>query len=111
MKCISVPMTAEAMRKIDFDECNKDDVIEVILNDDEYDALWKSGVIKAINEHFDLIIDDYEDEKLIGVDNLVLLKRTVEEFWLGDQKNTALNKLMSQINNAITFNTGIFFYF
>lgn len=111
MKYISVPVNAAAMERLDFDTCHPNDLLEVTFNEVEYAKLWQSGIIKEINDRLDVCIDDYEDEKLIGIENLVILKELVEDFLLADKNNMSLYKLKSQIDNAITFKTGIFFYF
>ena len=111
MKCISVPMSYEAMQRLDLDENIEGDLIDVILTSSEFDSLCKSGLFRKINDRFGLNIDDYEDESLTGSDNLLVLKEMLRDYFLLDESNVALNKLMSQVDNAMISNTGIFFYF
>lgn len=111
MRYISVPVTVDAMKRLDVDQCIEGDLVKTFFNEVEYEAFWKSGIADIINCRFDVIIDDYEDEELTNMDQLIELKEIVEEFLLKDSENIAFNKLMDQVNNAINFKTGIFFFF
>jgi hypothetical protein len=111
VKCISVPVNHGAMQRLDVDRCIEGDLIDVTLTSSEFDFLWESGIFREINDRLGIFIDDYEDEKLVGIDNLLILKKLLEEYLLSDKSNIVLNKFISQVDRAIVFNTGIFFYF
>ncbi|MCE0829017.1 hypothetical protein LVQ78_23835 [Buttiauxella sp. A2-C2_NF] len=110
MKCISVPISADAMKRLDFDECVNGDLIEVLLSEEEYNSLWNTGVINKINSALHINIDDYEDEELLGSTNLLQAKGIIESE-LSSCMNEILEKLLLQVNKAIEYNTGVFFYF
>lgn len=108
MKYISVPMSADAMKRLDFDECASGDLDELILNDEEYHNLWGTGVLNIINSTLNVNIDDYENEEIRGITNLLRVKKIIE---LSLCKDKILERLLSQVNKAIERNTGVFFYF
>jgi hypothetical protein len=111
VKCISVPVNHEAMQRLDVDRCIEGDSIEISLTSSEFDFLWKSGIFREINDRLGIFIDDYEDEELVGIDRLLILKKIIEGYLLRDKSSIILNKFISQVERAIVFNTGIFFYF
>ena len=110
MKCILVPTSSEALIRLDLDECIDGDLIEEIFNEDDYDALWKTGVFNHINNHLSINIDDYENEELLGANNLLQAKSIVEGELFSSGEHILI-RLLSQINKGIAYNTGVFFYF
>lgn len=111
MKCITVPISNDAMARLDLDECITGDVIELSLNEKDYDELWKTGIFYEINNALNINIDDYEDETLLGVDNLLIAKKIIEEKINIINNKIVSDGLLSQINTAIECKTGLFFYF
>lgn len=110
MKCISVPTSKDAMSRLDYDECVDGDLIDVNITDEQYHSLVKSGLIGLLNDLLDIYIDEFEDEKIVDVENLTKARLLIENDFLTD-KNEAVNLLLSQINKATEFKTGVFFYF
>ncbi|GGD36041.1 hypothetical protein GCM10011513_37320 [Franconibacter daqui] len=111
MKCLSVPVNAVTIERLEYDECMDDDLIEVFLDESDYKKLWDTGVLTLINEKLGKNIDDYEDEGIIGLNDLYQAQAITKETILFNPGDDILNKLLSQINLAIKFNTGIFFFF
>ncbi|GKX58672.1 hypothetical protein [Leminorella grimontii] len=111
MKYLSVPVSLDAMNRLEYDKCVDGDLVEVLLDDSEYKELWESGVFNLLNDKLDKNIDDYEDESLVGLNGLHQVKIIVNENILANPSKHVLDKLISQIDLAIKFNTGIFFYF
>lgn len=111
MKCISVPVNTDAMDRLEYDECTDGDLVEVLLDEDNYNQLWNTGVFNLLNDKLDKNIDDYEDERIIGLNDLYQARMIINEKILSNPTDDVLNKLLSQVNLAINFNTGIFFYF
>ena len=107
MKIITVPNTIEAMKRMDFDECNSDELSEINLTEDEYTQLWESGILDTFNRKFNLLIDDYENESIVKMDNLLSAKDVI----LKNNDSEVIKKLLTQVKLAITNNTGVFFYF
>lgn len=110
MKCISVPTSQEAMSRLDFDECVDGDLIDMNITDEQYRSLVNLGLIRLMNDLFDICIDEFEDEKIVGIDDLTQAKLLIENDFLPSE-NEAVNLLLSQINKAIEYETGVFFYF
>ncbi|KES12223.1 hypothetical protein SASC598O11_003180, partial [Snodgrassella alvi SCGC AB-598-O11] len=78
MKNISVPVNKSAMERLDLDNCVDGDLIELILDEDNYKNLLESNVINQLNNELDINIDDYEDEKIIDLDKLIKAKSIIQ---------------------------------
>ncbi|HDL8787539.1 TPA: hypothetical protein PXS75_002325, partial [Yersinia enterocolitica] len=50
MKSITVPVSTEAMNRLDFDECIAGDLIEMNLDEPEFEKIWNSGVFDKLND-------------------------------------------------------------
>ena len=110
MKIMSIPINKEAMIRMDYDENVDGDVFEMHLDSCDYDFFCKTGIVNKLNSALNINIDDYEDEKILGLDDLLKARKIVTSE-LGSDVNGVLDKILSQINKAIENNTGIFFYF
>lgn len=62
MKTISVPLSLEAMQRLNFDVCVDGDLVELELSQSQFDYCWKIGFFRSLNSHLGLLIDEYEDE-------------------------------------------------
>lgn len=111
MKCIAVPVNPEAMNRLDYDQCQEGDLVEVIFEEHDYKELWDSGVIEIINNQLGKNIDDYEDENITCLDELRQCRVIICERINVVPSSVVLEKLYSQVNLAIDCRTGIFFYF
>lgn len=111
MKCISVPVSLTAMHRLKYDECIDGDLVEIYFNDEEYNALWDTNVFNAINKSLHINIDDYEDEGIVNIGDLCKTQSLIKKMLLGDSSNQLLKLLLSQVERAISFNTGVFFFF
>lgn len=111
MKCLSVPVNTAAMERLEYDDCTDGDLVEVFLDDCDYKKLWGTGVFNLINDKLGKNIDDYEDERIIGLNDLYQAQEITNERALFNPSDDILNQLLSQINLAIKFDTGLFFYF
>lgn len=110
MKTISVPLNALAMQRLDMDEAQPGDLAELILTNDQYADLSKSGVIEKINQTLGTLIDEYEDESIQGQKNL----ETSLEFFTDAFNSSHLevfNDIVKLNKIAIEKETGLFFYF
>ncbi|MBU2713960.1 hypothetical protein [Zooshikella harenae] len=109
MKVISVPLTQEAMYRVDLDQSLEGDLKELTLSDSEFSVLWSSGVLDDLNEELDLLIGDFEDESITG--------ERLEQALAITQQNkhylhtSVVNALASQLELAISKSTGVFFFF
>ena len=73
---IRVPRDYKAMEDYDYGVQKPEQLIEWILNEEEYYRLDKLGVFNAINNDCDIIIDDFEEEvlpfnKLLNARNII----------------------------------------
>lgn len=111
MKSIIVPLDVDAMQRLEYDDCKHGDLIEMLLNEDEYKKLWSTGVFDVINNELDTNIDDYEDDSIIGVNALYLVQGIIlaRKDIISDSE--VLDKLLSQVNLAIKMETGLFLFF
>ncbi|QBH98318.1 hypothetical protein EKN56_19130 [Limnobaculum zhutongyuii] len=110
MKHISVPISKAAMARLDLDACIAGDLIEFYLSEEAYKVLWKTGVIEQINKALNIMIDDFEDEKLLSNERLLHAQQIIESK-LVSTNCEILQKLLTLVNSALKHNTGIFFYF
>lgn len=108
MKIISVPLTVEAMQRLDTDSCIEGDLKEVELNKVEYAQLWESGVFERLNNDLGIMIEDYEDE-VIPADNLQEGIEIVEEYH--NNNNALFRALLELFKLALERKTGVFFFF
>ncbi|WP_159281725.1 hypothetical protein [Rahnella variigena] len=109
MKYISVPTSQDAMQRLDFDESIEGDLIEVTINDELFQAIINTGIISQLNQFIEVNIDEFEDEKIVGIHDLTMAKSILAQLSPSDFANASL--LVSQIDKAIEYDTGVFFYF
>ncbi len=98
------------MSRLDFDECIDGDLIDFNITDDQYRSLAESGLIRLMNDFFDICIDEFEDERILGVDNLAQARLLIENHFYPSE-NEAVDILLTQVNKATEYETGVFFYF
>src|SRR5688572_10218595 len=63
---IVVPRSTEATVRLDEDAATPEDLVEWELTEQEFRALWRTGVFAKLNEGASAEIDDYEDACLRG---------------------------------------------
>ncbi|WP_050556454.1 hypothetical protein, partial [Yersinia pestis] len=66
------------MSRLDFDKCIDGDVIDLNITDEQYRSLVELGLIRLMNDLFDICIDEFEDEKIVGVDSLTQARLLIE---------------------------------
>ena len=109
MKFISVPISQEAMQRLDFDESIEGDLVEVTITDEQFQTLINTGVISQLNQFIGISIDEFEDEKIVNIGDLTMAKNILEQLSPSDYANAEV--LVSQVDKAIEHETGVFFYF
>ncbi|WP_050556650.1 hypothetical protein, partial [Yersinia pestis] len=87
------------MSRLDFDKCIDGDVIDLNITDEQYRSLVELGLIRLMNDLFDICIDEFEDEKIVGVDSLTQARLLIENDF-HPSENEAVNLLLSQVNKA-----------
>ena len=114
MKQIIVPLSAEAMKKLDYDQADDDELYIVKLSEQEVDLLFEKNFFNRINEIIDTYIDDYEYEEIIDLRKLVILKNflqdTSNQEW-ADIPPKIYQNILFLIKLAIAKQTGLFFFF
>ncbi|MDG6896187.1 hypothetical protein [Volucribacter amazonae] len=103
MKKIIVPKNKLAMKKLDLDQCEDKELVELNLSDEEFLFLYNLGVFAKINIILDKYIGDYEDDSVIGQSDLVILREIFKSF--GEHTH----HLLKLTDIAIENNTGMFF--
>ena len=113
MKQIIVPLSAEAMKKLDYDQADDDELYIVKLSDQEVNLLFEKNFFNRINEIIDTYIDDYEYEEIIDLRKLVILKNflqdTSNQEW-ADIPPKIYQNILFLIKLAIAKQTGLFFF-
>ena len=114
MKQIIVPLSAEAMKKLDYDQADDDELYIVKLSDQEVNLLFEKNFFNRINEIIDTYLDDYEYEEIIDLRKLVILKNflqdTSNQEW-ADIPPKIYQNILFLIKLAIAKQTGLFFFF
>ena len=108
MKVISVPLSIDAMNRLDIDSCIEGDLQELELKQTDYEQLWDTGIFENLNQSLGINIDDYEDE-MIPFESLPNAIKTLENY----QQNSGdiVDKLKSLMEVALSRKTGVFFFF
>jgi len=110
MKTISVPLSEDAMHRLDLNECLPSDLEELFLSEEEFSELSKTGVIEEINKTLSKLIDVYEDDKIQGRAELESTLKIFQKYLITTNSDT-LRKLTHLNEIAMKYNTGMFFYF
>lgn len=80
MKLISVPLTREAMHRLNYNQCIPGDLEELELDDDVYREIWSTNFFDVINRELDKNIDDYEDESICDHNRLNRLLNIISRY-------------------------------
>ena len=108
MKLISVPLTREAMHRLNYTQCIPGDLEELELDDDVYREIWSTNFFDVINRELDKNIDDYEDESICDNNQLNMLLNIISRYI---HIHTFFRELYLLVKLALNSNTGIFFFF
>ena len=111
MRIMSVPISSEAMKRLDLEENLREDLVELNLCQEEYENLKKIGYFSKLNNQLGIMIDDYEDEKII-YESLVLALDITNDFSIKYSDNEKLwRKIKKLISIALEKRTAVFFFF
>ena len=80
MKLISVPLTREAMHRLNYNQCIPGDLEELELDNDVYREIWSTNFFDIINKELDTNIDDYEDESICDNNRLNRLLNIISSY-------------------------------
>ncbi|AMG68476.1 hypothetical protein AL507_18595 [Providencia stuartii] len=110
MKTITVPLSKEAMHRLDYNESIDGDLLELELSDNELHILNKVNLFETINYKLGLNIDDYEDENLHDMSKIENLNEILTSM-INKENEHIINSILELSNTALNKKTGIFFYF
>lgn len=52
----------DALNRLNYNICENGDLLEIIIEESEFDSLLKTGLFVEINKKLDVLVGDYEDE-------------------------------------------------
>lgn len=108
MKVICVPVSLEAMTRLDYDQSIDGDLIEINLNQNLYNEIWESVFFDRVNFLTNKNIDDYEDESIDDMNDLRMLLAILSNYL---DQNSFFKEMYDLVKLAIKFETGVFFFF
>jgi len=108
---IIVPKTVEAANKLDKDLAAPDELIEIVLTEDDFNSLEKSGFFYFLNNLVGVNIDDYEDEVIEGEGRVQKVLASIDTFDINSPLKTLLDEIKELFKEALLRNTGVYFYF
>ncbi|MCF6196307.1 MAG: hypothetical protein L3J50_06345 [Emcibacter sp.] len=111
MNIIAVPVTREALDRLEYDECVEGDLIEHAFDDEASAKLFDTGVFIDINSALNMIVGWNENAEIIGPKKLSLARKIVANYIRNYPDIPSLQLLYSQIAKAEKYQTGIFLYF
>lgn len=109
-RTISVPLTVEAEKRLDYDESIDGDLEELDLTEEEFNQFYSSGVIDKLNEELDVIIDDYESEDIL-LSQLEPAKNIVSDAVNKNPDLSILKEILKLFELAIKKKTSVSFFF
>lgn len=109
-KLVVIPISLEAVNRLNYDLCTDGDLIEILLENSEYNTLYDLGLFDEINKHLSLNLGDYEDE-IIFNDKFIELQEILCRFIKNNPKSPTLIKFNFICNIAFEINTAIFVSF
>ena len=112
-RTIIVPLDSQAMRELDWNSADPSRLVEYCVEEGAFELLSSSGVFEAVNSACSTMIDDYEDQGLVGEDALLRGNVALMEMFLSASPalRTALSPIIRFFCEAIERGTGVFFFF
>lgn len=101
-----------AMAAIDYDTELPDQVIRVELTNLELDYFFTSGLVHELNQVCNSMIDDFEDDRIIGNKKLNGALLVLESYqYRNTRYSTFIGSLINLFQEALARNTAVYFYF
>jgi len=110
MKSICVPTSVDAMARLDTESCVEGDLVEISLEQSDFDALQQSGLIRELNASLGLMIDEFEDESITDANLDIAIRiydKHASKLNLSEDK---VNEIQAAFALAQTKKTAVFFY-
>ncbi|PWG77870.1 hypothetical protein [Pararcticibacter amylolyticus] len=112
MKIICVPKHDQALNRLEFDENIEGDLIEISITEQVHSKLENIGFFDSINRLAGSNIDNFEDE---SITDKKILQKLMDSDVLDEKRYDTLGLEVKKIKNlfeeALKYQTGIFFYF
>ncbi|MFD1605366.1 hypothetical protein ACFSJW_02105 [Flavobacterium artemisiae] len=112
-KIITVPKDKKAEAALDYDEATKDELIELVLNVEEFKILSESGIFDLINDAGFSNIDDYESDQVRGKESItkVIKKLNSNKSSFEKELLKKVEEIINLFEEALIRETGVYFYF
>lgn len=110
MKQACVPVDKQAASRLNIGEEQDGDLIELSLNARDFNLLFSSGWVRAVNDQLGVLIDDFEDEHIEGQEKLLDLV-TISEIFSENTGETVFRKLAELAVQAVNRKTSFHLYF
>ena len=113
MKNICVPKDQEALHRLDHNQNISGDLLEVNLDDQDFEKLWQSDFFTSINVLTNSIIDIFEDEHIVEAEKLknVINSHLFENGKYDEDIFKIVGEIKKLFKEALQRKTGIHFYF
>lgn len=108
-RLMSVPKDKAAEHALDYDEAEPNQLIEIEMNETEFEALYAAGVFDAINEMTDAMIRDYEDAEIVKREELELVLNS--DVFSKPVATDKLAQIKVLFQEALERGTGVYFFF
>lgn len=108
---ILTPKTFEIENRLNQDLAQSEELIEVILNENEYISLEKLGFFSFLNNLLDINVDDYEDEVITGDYNIRKVLESIDSFNSDEFCKSLISRIKEVFIEASIRKTGVYFYF
>lgn len=112
-KIILVPLNKKSEDKLDFDDTKDNQLIQLILTDIEFEFLYLEGLFNLINQVGNTNIDEFENDSVNGLDNLIAIILALNEYIIKSKSEhkEILIKLLNMFHEALSRDTSVHFYF
>ncbi|WP_418360308.1 hypothetical protein [Sphingobacterium detergens] len=106
------PIDKEAAELLDYDKATAIDLIELVLTEEQFNALNCDGVFSNLNEILGSNIDDFEDELITGDKQLEMALNYLRAISAKDEiARKVIEKIIYLFEEALSRKTGVYFYF
>ena len=111
MKTIAVPLTKAAEKRLDYNECNTGDLLELELNDCDFEKIWNTDLFYKLNNALSIMIDEFEDEKILNEKNIDKAIVIIDEIIAENTNINSLVHIKKLFATAKECKSGVYFYF
>lgn len=105
---IVIPKDKVSMEKLDYNEADDSELIQLKLNGKLFYELFNTGIFERINSKIGCCIDNFESESITDMKKILETIELVKADSIYAEGKVMLLKLLDE---AYSRNTGIFFFF